>query len=71
MCPDIRSSPLVVSAFSGGRKATLLQPQPAEAGLLEPDLSLECWSLRSCADAVAEASGLALVVEGPEAAPLA
>jgi hypothetical protein len=44
----------------------LLRPQPAEAGQPEPDLSLECWSLRSCADAVAEASGLALGVEGPE-----
>jgi exopolyphosphatase/guanosine-5'-triphosphate,3'-diphosphate pyrophosphatase len=44
----------------------LLLPHPAEAGHPEPDLSLECWSLRSCADVVAEASGLALGVEGPE-----
>jgi exopolyphosphatase/guanosine-5'-triphosphate,3'-diphosphate pyrophosphatase len=47
----------------------LLRPQPAEAGQPEPDLSLECWSLRSCADAVATASGLALLVEGPEGLP--
>jgi exopolyphosphatase/guanosine-5'-triphosphate,3'-diphosphate pyrophosphatase len=42
-------------------------PEGATAGGV--DLSLECWSLRSCAATVAEACGLALEVEGPGGGP--
>jgi exopolyphosphatase/guanosine-5'-triphosphate,3'-diphosphate pyrophosphatase len=37
-------------------------PGPGDA---PPDLSLECWSLRSCAEIVLDATGLRLQVEGP------
>jgi exopolyphosphatase/guanosine-5'-triphosphate,3'-diphosphate pyrophosphatase len=40
-----------------------LSPPPGEPRL---DLSLERWSLRSCAEPLLEASGLRLEVEGPE-----
>ena len=39
-----------------------LHPCQAVPGQEPPDLSLECWSLRSCADVVREATGLALSV---------
>jgi exopolyphosphatase/guanosine-5'-triphosphate,3'-diphosphate pyrophosphatase len=44
-----------------------LQPQPPEPGQPEVDLSLEEWSLRSCADLVLEATGLRLSVRPPAA----
>jgi len=37
-------------------------PRPGDG---PPDLSLECWSLRSCAETVLDATGLRLQVEGP------
>jgi exopolyphosphatase/guanosine-5'-triphosphate,3'-diphosphate pyrophosphatase len=40
-----------------------LHPIPCSAGQLAPDLSLECWSLLSCSDAVREATGLSLSVQ--------
>lgn len=40
----------------------LLLPQPSVNGEEPHDLSLECWSLRSCAPVVLEASGLELKV---------
>ena len=39
-----------------------LVPEPTESGEGWQDLSLECWSLRSCAPVVLEASGLELKV---------
>nr|MCH9714650.1 Ppx/GppA family phosphatase [Cyanobacteriota bacterium] len=42
-----------------------LVPQQAEPGEQPADLSLERWSLRSCADVVLEASGLELRVLEP------
>jgi exopolyphosphatase/guanosine-5'-triphosphate,3'-diphosphate pyrophosphatase len=40
-----------------------LQPRTPAPDQLAEDLSLECWSLRSCAAAVRESTGLALTVE--------
>ncbi|MEI8251230.1 MAG: Ppx/GppA phosphatase family protein [Synechococcus sp. ELA057] len=40
-----------------------LLPRSVEPDQPQPDLSLECWSLRSCAAAVRESTGLALRVE--------
>ena len=45
-----------------------LLPRQADPGDSPPDLSLERWSLRSCAGVVLEASGVELRV--PEPAPL-
>ncbi len=42
-----------------------LVPAAARPGEAPPDLSLERWSLRSCADVVLEASGLGLRVREP------
>lgn len=42
-----------------------LEPQRAPAGEEPLDLSLERWSLRSCAEVVAEATGLSLAVPEP------
>jgi exopolyphosphatase/guanosine-5'-triphosphate,3'-diphosphate pyrophosphatase len=48
-----------------GITITLLAESPAP-GQPPADLSLECWSLRSCAEIVLEATGLQLRVLGPE-----
>jgi exopolyphosphatase/guanosine-5'-triphosphate,3'-diphosphate pyrophosphatase len=48
----------------------LLVPQPSANGEESLDLSLECWSLRSCAPVVLEASGLELKVSAQAAAAL-
>lgn len=52
------------SAPSGFR--IVLQPLNSEADQPALDLSLECWSLLSCADAVREATGLQLSVAAVE-----
>jgi len=44
----------------------LLVPQPSGNSEESLDLSLECWSLRSCAPVVLEASGLELKVSARE-----
>ena len=48
------------SASPGGFRIVL--QGSLQAGQEAPDLSLECWSLRSCADAVRDATGLYLEV---------
>ena len=48
-----------------GLTITLLAESPSP-GQPPADLSLECWSLRSCAEIVLEATGLKLMVLGPE-----
>jgi exopolyphosphatase/guanosine-5'-triphosphate,3'-diphosphate pyrophosphatase len=50
-----------------GLTITLLAESPSP-GQPPADLSLECWSLRSCAEIVLEATGLKLRVLGPEGA---
>jgi len=45
-----------------------LQPRQVAEHEGAADLSLECWSLRSCAEVMQEAAGLQLRVEGPEGA---
>jgi exopolyphosphatase/guanosine-5'-triphosphate,3'-diphosphate pyrophosphatase len=52
-----------------GITITLLAESPAP-GQPPADLSLECWSLRSCAEIVLEATGLQLRVLGPEGSSL-
>jgi exopolyphosphatase / guanosine-5'-triphosphate,3'-diphosphate pyrophosphatase len=52
-----------------GITITLLGESPAP-GQPPADLSLECWSLRSCAEIVLEATGLQLRVLGPEGSSL-
>jgi len=46
-----------------------LEPRPRGPEEAPVDLSLECWSLRSCAEVMLEATGLQLRVEGPEGVP--
>jgi exopolyphosphatase/guanosine-5'-triphosphate,3'-diphosphate pyrophosphatase len=60
VCPDgVRGEPPT------GLTITLLAESPSP-GQPPADLSLECWSLRSCAEIVLEATGLQLRVLGPE-----
>jgi len=56
------------SASPTGVTITLL-PAPPEPGQAPADLSLECWSLRSCRQLVLETTGLQLRVLGPEGLP--
>ena len=46
-----------------------LEPRPQHPDEAPIDLSLECWSLRSCAEVMLEATGLQLRVEGTEGVP--
>ncbi|MFM7313885.1 MAG: Ppx/GppA phosphatase family protein, partial [Cyanobium sp.] len=57
----VRLSPLGPRSAPNGFEI-VLHPQRQVEGQPEIDLSLECWSLRSCADAVSEATGLSLRV---------
>jgi exopolyphosphatase/guanosine-5'-triphosphate,3'-diphosphate pyrophosphatase len=57
MVADLQVRRLGTTAFE-----VILVPEPARNGEGSPDLSLECWSLRSCAPVVLEASGLELKV---------
>jgi len=76
---DRRPEPMVaglqVRAIRGiegtpeGVGITLL-PRPRRHDERPVDLSLECWSLRSCAEVMLEATGLQLRVEGPEGVPV-
>jgi hypothetical protein len=76
---DRRPEPMVaglqVRAIRGiegtpeGVGITLL-PRPWRHDEPPVDLSLECWSLRSCAEVMLEATGLQLRVEGPEGVPV-
>ena len=76
---DRRPEPMVaglqVRAIRGiegtpeGVGITLL-PRPRRHDEPPVDLSLECWSLRSCAEVMLEATGLQLRVEGPEGVPV-
>jgi exopolyphosphatase/guanosine-5'-triphosphate,3'-diphosphate pyrophosphatase len=54
---------------SGGEAPSLeirLEPRRTGQGEEPVDLDLECWSLRSCADVVLEATGRRLLVAGPQ-----
>ncbi|MFN9693144.1 MAG: Ppx/GppA family phosphatase, partial [Synechococcaceae cyanobacterium] len=53
-----------------GRLEISLVPKSAPPGDPAADLSLECWSLQSCAAAVAETCGLELKVSSAETAVL-
>ena len=49
-----------------GRLEITLLPNATPPGEAKADLSLECWSLQSCAAAVAESCGLELVVKAAQ-----
>jgi exopolyphosphatase/guanosine-5'-triphosphate,3'-diphosphate pyrophosphatase len=57
MVADLQVRRLGTAAFE-----VILVPETARNGEGCPDLSLECWSLRSCAPVVQEASELELKV---------
>jgi hypothetical protein len=68
--PDQMVAELKVRRVGSAAFEVILVPEPASNGEGWQDLSLECWSLRSLAPVVLEASGLELKVRVLAAEPL-